>query len=375
MRRRSTRPARGVPSPPNAGFLAALIDRAPDVIFRVRLVPRPRLEYVNAAVLALTGYSPDEWYADAGLALRLVHPLDRRKLQDTARSRRPPSHPLVVRWTRRDGAPLRTEISLRAVRGRNGALTAIEGIARDITAARRNGEAGRGTDRFLRVAFEQAPVGLAHVTPDGRFLHVNSRMCEITGFSAHELLARHFRDLAHPNDVEGDAALVQQLQSKDFAQATLERRLMRKAGDPVWVKVTASRMRNTGGADCVAVLEPVPPPAAQEPDQHRQSCGGGIELDTDRLEVMWNGRRVPLTLKEVLLLRYLVRHRGEMLARGRLLRDVWGYEHAGRSRTLDVHICRLRRKLPPLADSLVTIGHFGYTLSQGMGSAPVAVGS
>ncbi len=371
MRRRTVRPTRSASCPASAGFLSGLIDRAPDVVFRVRLAPRPRLEYVNPAVLALTGYAPADWYADPGLVLRLIHPADRRKLQEAWRSRRLPGRPVVLRWTRRDGTPLRTEIAGTAVRGRHGTLAAIEGIAREVTAARGNGEAGRGDDRFLRAAFDQVPVGLAHITADGRFLHVNRRLCDMTGFSADELLRRHMRDIAHPDDVERDAALLQQLRSNDAAQATIEKRVVSRDGTLIRVRVAASRLRNAGACESVAVLDELPPPVAQEADQRRLACDGGIELDTDRLEVTWNGRRVPLTLKEVLLLRYLIRHRGETLARDRLLRDVWGYEHAGRSRTLDVHVCRLRRKLPPLADSLVTIGHLGYTLAQGMGSAPM----
>lgn len=375
MRRRTVRLARGASPPRSAGSLARVIDRAPDVVFRVRLTPRLRLDYINPAVLALTGYSPDDWRADPGLALRIVHPSDRRRLQDIARSRRLPPQPMALRWTRKDGTPLRTEIAATAVYSRQGTLTAIEGIARDITAARRNGEAERGDDRFLRAVFDRLPVAVAHLAADGRFLHANRRLCDITGFSPDELAARHFSDIAHPEDVGRHAALFQQLRASDTAQATIEQRIACKDGSHVWVRVTMCPLRNAGAAESIAFLERIPPPVPQEADEAKLPCPGGIEVDADRLEVTWNARRVPLTLKEVLLLRYLIRHRGEMLARDRLLRDVWGYEHAGRSRTLDVHICRLRRKLPPLAGSLVTIGHFGYTLSQGAGKGTLAAGS
>jgi PAS domain-containing protein len=191
-------------------------------------------------------------------------------------------------------------------------------------------------------------------------------LCEMTGFPADELLARHFRDIVHPDDLDRGMALLQQLRASDLPEASIENRLSCKDGSQPWVKMTASRLRTAGDAESLAVVQQIAPPAAREGERGRLTYWG-IEVDTDRPEVSWNGRRVPVTLKEVLLLRYLIRHRGEMLARDRLLRDVWGYEHAGRSRTLDVHVCRLRRKLPPLADSLATIGHFGYTLSQAVG--------
>jgi PAS domain S-box-containing protein len=343
------------------------------VIFRVRLAPRPRLEYINRAVLAITGYSPEDWYGDGGLAMRIVHASDRRKLQEIARARRLPAQPVVMRWIRRDGGALRTEISAIPVYGRRGALVAIEGIARDVTTIRGNGGTGRNDGRFLRVAFEQLPIGAAHIGADGRFLRVNRRLCAMTGFSPDEFRAKRLHDVADSGDGDRGAGLLQQLRTSDLAEATIEERWICKDGSHAWVRITASRLGTAGSAESIVLVARVPAPVAREEEQHRVTYGG-IDVDTDRLEVSWNARQVALTLKEVLLLRYLIRHRGEMLARDRLLRDVWGYEHTGRSRTLDVHICRLRRKLPPLAESLVTIGHFGYTLSQAVGYAQATVG-
>ena len=69
-----------------------------------------------------------------------------------------------------------------------------------------------------------------------------------------------------------------------------------------------------------------------------------------------------LTAKEFLLLEYLLQHRGRVLSRDVLLTDVWGYRYTGGTRTVDVHVRRLREKLPVLADALVTVKQFGYKL-------------
>ena len=69
-----------------------------------------------------------------------------------------------------------------------------------------------------------------------------------------------------------------------------------------------------------------------------------------------------LTAKEFLLLEYLLQHRGRVLSRDVLLTDVWGYRYTGGTRTVDVHVRRLREKLPLLADGLVTVKQFGYKL-------------
>ena len=89
---------------------------------------------------------------------------------------------------------------------------------------------------------------------------------------------------------------------------------------------------------------------------------GPLTIDVERHAVAVDGTEVRLTAKEFLLLQYLVEHRGRVLSRDLLLTDVWGYQYTGGTRTVDVHIRRLREKLPFLAEAIVTIKQFGYRL-------------
>jgi DNA-binding response OmpR family regulator len=89
---------------------------------------------------------------------------------------------------------------------------------------------------------------------------------------------------------------------------------------------------------------------------------GPIAVDTARHTVSNDGRAVTLTAKEFMLLQYLIEHRGRVLSRDLLLGDVWGYSYTGGTRTVDVHVRRLRQKLPPLVHGLVTVKQFGYKL-------------
>jgi DNA-binding response OmpR family regulator len=93
---------------------------------------------------------------------------------------------------------------------------------------------------------------------------------------------------------------------------------------------------------------------------------GPLTIDVDRHTVAVDGEEVRLTAKEFLLLQYLVEHRGRVLSRDLLLTDVWGYQYTGGTRTVDVHIRRLREKLPFLAEAIVTIKQFGYRLEEGV---------
>lgn len=87
-----------------------------------------------------------------------------------------------------------------------------------------------------------------------------------------------------------------------------------------------------------------------------------ITIDADRHVVTSNGEEVRLTAKEFLLLQYLIQHRGRVLSRDVLLTDVWGYQYTGGTRTVDVHIRRLREKIPELNDAIETVKQFGYKL-------------
>ena len=95
---------------------------------------------------------------------------------------------------------------------------------------------------------------------------------------------------------------------------------------------------------------------------------GPIAIDLERHLVVTDGREVELTAKEFMLLQYLLEHRGRVLSRDLLLGDVWGYRYTGGTRTVDVHIRRLRQKLPALVTGLVTVKQFGYKLADDQGT-------
>jgi PAS domain S-box-containing protein len=90
-------------------------------------------------------------------------------------------------------------------------------------------------------------VGVAHVAPDGRWLRVNQRLCEITGYEPEELLERSFADITHPDDVEQDRAQLARMVAGDERTHSREKRYIRKDGTPVWVDRTVSLTRTPTG--------------------------------------------------------------------------------------------------------------------------------
>ncbi|WP_128694698.1 PAS domain S-box protein [Methanoculleus taiwanensis] len=110
-----------------------LAENARDLIYRIEFVPERRFTYVSPAATALTGYSPEEHYADPDLGLKLVHPDDRHLFAALAEGRLSCDEPLVLRWVKKDGSVVWTEQRNVPIYDDVGKLVAMEGIARDVT--------------------------------------------------------------------------------------------------------------------------------------------------------------------------------------------------------------------------------------------------
>ena len=91
---------------------------------------------------------------------------------------------------------------------------------------------------------------------------------------------------------------------------------------------------------------------------------GGLTVSTLTHEVRSDGIEISLTYKEFELLCFLFEHRGVVLSRDAILREVWGYDFDGENRTVDVHIRTLRRKLGESADVIETVRGVGYRISK-----------
>jgi len=103
--------------------------------------------------------------------------------------------------------------------------------------------AGGSVDRF-EATFQYAPVGIAHVAPDGSFIDVNPRFVEITGHSREALLEHGFQRITHPDDLDSDLANVDSLLVGDRDRYTMEKRYVRPDGSLVWVMLTVALIRD-----------------------------------------------------------------------------------------------------------------------------------
>jgi DNA-binding response OmpR family regulator len=88
---------------------------------------------------------------------------------------------------------------------------------------------------------------------------------------------------------------------------------------------------------------------------------GDLAIDEGTYQAKLKGHPLDLTFKEFELLKYLAQHPGRVFSRAQLLQEVWGYDYYGGTRTVDVHVRRLRAKLGPEHEVLIgTVRHVGY---------------
>ncbi len=99
-------------------------------------------------------------------------------------------------------------------------------------------------------------------------------------------------------------------------------------------------------------------------DDGKDFVYGALRMDCTRHEVRLDGREVELTAKEFGLLEQLLRNSGRVLTRDALLNAVWGYDYHGTTRTVDVHVRRLKQKLPVLTTAILSVKSIGYKLRE-----------
>jgi PAS domain S-box-containing protein len=153
----------------------------------------------------------------------------------------------VFEWTcrRADGHEFPCEVRLVRLPDPNRLL--VRGSATDITERKRAEEALRESEERFRNAFDFAAIGMALVAPDGRFLRVNTSLCDMVGYSATELLASDFQSITHPDDLEENLGLVPQMLENSIPYYHLEKRYLHKEGRIIWALLTVSLLRGRHG--------------------------------------------------------------------------------------------------------------------------------
>lgn len=222
------------------------LDSSIDAIY---LIDYEHMRFIDANETASTtlGYThqelmtmgPDDLKPDKGERERID-----RRFEEVIRSQ---SKTGMVRTVhqRKDGTRLPVEVHLRAVVSDGRQL--LVAVVRDISARLKAETVLRESEERFRAAFNQAAVGLAHVGPDGRWLMVNRKLCEIVGYSQKELVGMSFQEITHPEDLIADKELARRMMARELDEKTREKRYRHKNGYYIWVNLTSSLVRDENG--------------------------------------------------------------------------------------------------------------------------------
>ncbi|MEI6451793.1 MAG: PAS domain S-box protein, partial [Actinomycetes bacterium] len=177
-----------------------LADNAPDIIFRYDFIPTMGLTYINPAVETITGYSPEECYADPQLMLTMVHPDDAAPMAALVQSLTPPDEPLLMRWIGKDGVSRWMESHIVPVRDTEGRLLAVEGITREVTERVEAEEALRRREREFSTLVENAPDMIVRFDTDLRYVYCNAVVAGQLGVPAQMLIGKTPLETGYPRE-------------------------------------------------------------------------------------------------------------------------------------------------------------------------------
>jgi PAS domain S-box-containing protein len=206
-----------------------------------------RFVYVNEHWSELTGLEAED--ALSADWVSVVHPEDRdrviaewRRSQEEGRA-----FSLEYRYVRSDGSPVWVWCRAVALTDDHGEVSGYLGTCSDTTVSPTVDRALEEAEKRFANAFEEAPIGMALVGLDGRFLRVNRALPEIVGYDTNTLLEMTFQDITHPDDLDADLELVRQVVAGDLRSYRMEKRYVRADGEDRWVLLSVSLVRDEAG--------------------------------------------------------------------------------------------------------------------------------
>ena len=150
-------------------------------------------------------------------------------------------------YKRKDGSVIWVALSCRKVLRPDGQTRHIEGFIEDITERRRAEMAQRDSEERYRATFEQAAIGIVHLSFDGRIVLCNQRFAEIIGYPLNEIPGMTFQQITAPEHVQESVGVLGGLLSSTPGTPSWEKSYLRKDGRVTWVRLTSSVQRDGQG--------------------------------------------------------------------------------------------------------------------------------
>lgn len=177
-----------------------LTENAQDIVYRYRLDPNPGFDYISPAVTRITGYTPDEFYHDPQLIIKITHPEDVPFLEEMMRNSDISPATFVLRWIRKDQIVIWLEGKNSPTVDKAGKLLMLDGIMRDIT-ERKKVEFEHELQRaYFKQLFETSPEGIVIINQAGKIIDINRGFETLFQYGIDELRGRTLEEIIVPQE-------------------------------------------------------------------------------------------------------------------------------------------------------------------------------
>lgn len=266
------------------------------------------------------------------------------------------NEPWVLR--RYDGEPIHVLVNTVPIRDASGAITGGIGCWRDVTEQRALMDALADSEERFRATFEQAAVGIGHVSLEGKWLRVNERLCRMTGYSREEMLERSFQDITYPDDIGRDLLHMAALIAGEIQSYSLEKRYVHRDRTIFWITITVALMRKHGKPQYfISVIEDI---------SKRKAAEAEIRQLNEELESRVEARTAELTAanRELEAFSYTVSHDLRAPLRSiegfsQIVLEDYGDRIPAEARAYLARVCVSTKNMGQLIDDLLEFSRLG----------------
>ena len=204
-----------------------------------------RMQYLSPAFDGIWGFPREQAYVDLKKLMDSIHPSDTKSAEEAFKKQLLGESTDIEfrisageteRWIRDRAFPIRTA---------DGRIVKVVGVAEDITEAKQTRNALRESEELFRATFDQAAIGILHISLDGRLQRCNTRFSEIIGYSQEEIVGLALANISLPEDLPKSHRHFQLLIDGAPSTPRWDKRYICKDGTLAWVRVTSSALRDS----------------------------------------------------------------------------------------------------------------------------------
>ncbi|OKH37922.1 hypothetical protein NIES2119_12325 [[Phormidium ambiguum] IAM M-71] len=216
--------------------------------FFVYEIESAKYSYVNPAYESILGISMESVGQGMLHWLNQIHPDDRHRIEEgLRRESQGENFNEEYRFIRPNGEINWLRSQAYPIRNQKGNIIRIVGVVEDITEQKKLEQSLRDSEELFRRAFDNAPIGISLVAPNGQFIKTNNYYCNLLGYNQEELLKLKFQDITYPGDLEVDLEGFEQMLSGKISAFQLEKRYITKQGTEIPVLINAALVRDRNG--------------------------------------------------------------------------------------------------------------------------------